>query len=179
MPTTLEELSQEQRALGEALRMFDLDEMDLPRDPSLHAAARSMLSRLEDLGELRSAIGAVYLDATDPRMGEVLDRDSALTEYMRGLYTWCRGVLRAFEELAEGLRMSAPDWSLLRGRLDDARVFYMEDLEGQVQLEVARMRLHFPGMAGARDPLGDLDAHLTELFWSAGHLARGLDNRFG
>ncbi len=175
----VEELATEQQALGEALRAFDLDAMDLPRDPSVHAAAQSMTERLADLGELRSALGAVYLDATDPRMQELVQRDSALSEYLRGLYTWCRGVLRAFVELGQGLRTLHPDWSLLRSRLDDARVFYIEELEGQIQLEVGRMRLHFPTLHAARGPLSELDAHLAELFWAAGHLGRSLEKRFG
>jgi len=179
LPSCLEDLANEQHALADALRSFDLDAMDLPRDPSVHAAAQSMTERLADLGELRSALGAVYLDATDPRMGEILQLDSPLSEYMRGLYTWCRGVLRAFVELGQGLRALDPDWSLLRSRLDDARAFYLEELEGQIQLEVGRLRLHFPTIKAAHDPLAELDAHLAELFWSAAHLGRGLDKRFG
>jgi len=153
--------------------------MDLPRDPSVHAAAQSMTERMADLAELRSALGAVYLDATDPRMHELLAVDSALSEYLRGLYTWCRGTLRAFFELAEGLRTLNPDWACLRSRLDDARAFYLEELEGQIQIEVARMRVHFPTTHSASDPLAELDAHLTELFWAAGHFGRSLEKRFG
>jgi hypothetical protein len=179
LPSCLEDLASEQQALGEALRNFDLDAMDLPRDPSVHAAAQSMTDRLADLGELRSALGAVYLDATDPRMQQILQLDSPLSEYLRGLYTWCRGVLRAFVELGHGLRALDPDWSLLRSRLDDARAFYLEELEGQIQLEVGRLRLHFPTLHAAHDPLAELDAHLAELFWAAAHLGRGLDKRFG
>jgi hypothetical protein len=179
VPSCIEDLASEQHALADALRSFDLDAMDLPRDPSVHAAAQSMTERLADLGELRSALGAVYLDATDPRMHEIVQLDSPLSEYMRGLYTWCRGVLRAFVELGQGLRALHPDWSLLRSRLDDARAFHLEELEGQIQLEIGRLRLHFPTINAAHDPLSELDAHLAELFWAAGHLGRGLDKRFG
>ena len=178
-PSFVEQLADEQRGLGEAIKSFDLDAMDLPRDPSVHAAAQSMTERMADLAELRSALGAVYLDATDPRMHELLAVDSALSEYLRGLYTWCRGTLRAFFELAEGLRTLSPDWACLRSRLDDARAFYLEELEGQIQIEVARMRVHFPTTNVASDPLAELDAHLTELFWAAGHFGRSLEKRFG
>src|SRR5512140_524743 len=134
VPSCIEDIAREHHALAEALRRFDLGAMDLPRDPSVHAAAESMAQRLADLGELRSALGAVYLDATDPRMQEILQSDSPLSEYLRGVYSWCRGVLRAFDELAIGLRTLQPDWALFRSRLDDARAFYLEEIEGQIQL---------------------------------------------
>ncbi len=178
-PSCIEDIAREHHALADALRRFDLDAMDLPRDPSAHAAAQSMTERLADLGELRSTLGSVYLDATDPRMQEILQSDSPLSEYLRGIYSWCGGVLRAFDELARGLRTLHPDWSLLRSRLDDARAFYLEELEGQIPLEIARLRVHFPALSAARDPLSELDGHLEELFWAAGHFARSLEKRFG
>jgi hypothetical protein len=176
----LEELAVEQTALTRSLRGASEIIGTIPRDPSAHAAAQSMRDRLADLGELKAALDAVYLDATDPRMHEMLGRDSALTEYLRGLYTWCKGVLRAFEELASGLRVLTPDWALLRARLDDARAFYLDELEGLLHGELARLRLHSNGPAsGTGDPLSDLDAHLAELFWAAAYLATSLEKRFG
>ena len=175
----LEELGDEQRALSASLTSTDRIVDGVPRDPSAHAAAQSMRERLGDLGELRTALDAVYLDSTDPRMLEILGRDAALSEYMRGLYAWTKAVFRAFEELAAGLRVLHPDWAVLRQRLEDARAFYLDDLEGQIALDVGRLRMRWPSMGHERDPLSDLDAHLAELFWSAAFLARSLEKRFG
>jgi hypothetical protein len=152
---------------------------DVPRDPSAHAAAQSVRERIADMNELRSALGAVTLDACDPRMAPLLAESAPLTDYMRGLFTWAKAALRALEELARGLRVLDPNWATLRARLEDASVFYLADLERPIAEQATRLRLRLPEISDPLDPLVDFEEHLIQLFWAAQNLSKGLEKRFG
>jgi hypothetical protein len=169
----LEELGDEQLTLQVSLlcveHMFDR----VPRDPSARAAAECIQTRIGDMSELRNALNALYLDAADPRLQAILRKDGPLAEYLRGLYAWTRGVLRAFEDIARDLRTLSPDWATLRARIEDARSFYMHDLELAIQREARALHFH------DGEALASFGEHLEDLFWAASYLAKSLENRFG
>jgi len=169
----LEELGDEQLTLQMSLLCVEHVVEGVPRDPSAHAAAHSLRARIDDLADLRNALNAVYLDAADPRMCAMLRHDGPLAEYLRGLYAWSKGVLRALEDVARELRVLSPDWAQLRTRLEDARAFYLDDLESAVRREAGALFVE------EGDPLGELSAHVEDLFWAASYLAQSLEKRFG
>jgi hypothetical protein len=169
----LEELGDEQLTLQMSLMCVEHVVDDVPRDPSAHAAADILCARIADLAEVRNALDAICLDAADRRMQGMLRSDGPLAEYVRGLHAWTKGVLRAFESVARELCVLAPNWAQFRARLEDARAFYLEDLELLVRREAGA--LHAP----EGDSLGELKAHLEDLFWAASYLAKGLEKRFG
>jgi hypothetical protein len=176
--TFLEELGDEQLAFHVGLS--DLREAlaraleALPRDRSTHAAAQAIEARVADLDDLREALNAVYLDAADPRTGSLLRSNGPLADYLRGLYAWNRGVLRALMDLADELRVLSPDWARLRARLEDTHGFYLRDLEPRIRREAKAF-----GVLCTEDPLADFAMHLDELFWAASCLRTNLDKRFG
>jgi hypothetical protein len=175
----LQELSDAQVALTKALIGAQALVAGIPRDPSAHAAAQSIRERIADLNELRTALAAVNLDACDPRTSVLFTENAPLTEYMRGLYVWVQAVLRALDELASGLRVLAPDWSLLRARLEDSTTFYLTNLEKPIARAATQLRLRLPEINDPSDPLSEFDEHLIYLFWASSHLARNLEERFG
>ena len=148
----------------------------LPYDVSVRAAGESLRARLQELTEQRSALDAVYLDASDPRMALLLGADAPLAGYLRGLYAWTAAVTRAIVDLAAGLRALDLDWASTRARIDDARGHHRADLESAIRADLARVALRAPSLG---DPLGVLSEHLAELFWAASYLAKGLDKKFG
>ena len=153
----------------------------LPYDPSTRAAAQTLAERLEDLAELRDAINAVYLDLFDARVALVnlSSANGSLGDYLRGLHAWSKAVVRAFEELSTGLRRQNPDWALLRTRLEDAQIFYLEDLERVISSQVVALYHEASELDDPRDPLHDFGAHVDELFASAAWLRTALEQRFG
>jgi hypothetical protein len=177
--TVLEELGDEQLNLTVNLVCVDHIVDGVPRDPSSLAAAATMRGRLDDLSELRGALNDLYLLATDPRMHEMVGPDAPLTEYLRGVYTWCKALLRALEESAYALRSLSVDWALLRMRIEDAAPFYMPELEGDIVAGAAQLLFLHPETKKAEDPLALLDERLQALFVSAATLSQRLEERFG
>jgi hypothetical protein len=175
----VEELSDEQLTLTMSLLCAQNIVKGLPRDPSAHAAGQSIRERVADLNELRNALAAVNLDACDPRLASLFAEQAPLADYMRGLYTWATAVLRALEDLANGLRVLSPDWATLRARLEDSAAFYLAHLERPIAEAATRLRLRTPELNDPRDPVADFDEHLVALFWAAAHLGRNLEERFG
>jgi hypothetical protein len=175
----LDELSEAQ--LGFTMSLLRAKDMILgiPRDPSAHAAAQSIRDRIADLHEVRSALAAVNLDACDARLAPLFAENGALTDYLRGLYTWTRALVRALEEIADGLRVLDPNWALLRARIEDFASFYLVELEKPIAHAATILRLRHPELDNPNDPLVDFDEHLSQLFWAAAYLAKNLENRFG
>jgi hypothetical protein len=177
--TALHELAEEQLALTMAVLSAGGLVEDVPRDPSAHAAANAMRARLAELAELRNALNAVHLDSADARLAPLFGDGAPLTEYMRGLYAWTRGVLRALDEVGQGLRILSPDWALLRARLEHAAGFYLPEIEPQIGRAATYLKLRSPELDAPCDPVSDFDERLLSLFAAAARLARGLDQRFG
>ncbi len=175
----LEELGDEQLTLTVNLLCLEHVVDGIPYDASARAAGQSLRERIQELSELRNALNIIYLDASDPRMALMITGDAPLGDYLRGVYAWTKGVIRTIEDLASGLRTLTTDWSSARLRLQDAREFFLDDLEFAIHKDLARLRLRAPELNEARDPLAELDEHLEELFWAASYLAKGLEKKFG
>lgn len=175
----LEELVHEQLTMTVNVMCVDHIMDGVPPDLSAQAACAAMRARIDDLGELRVALSGLYLLATDPRMRPLLGRDDVLTEYLRGLYTWAKAVLRAFEDAGFALHSLAVDWSVLRARIEDAAPFYFAELEPEVAAAAERLLLAEQGRLHPADPLSGLAAQLALVFTCASRLSVSLADRFG
>ena len=175
----LEELGDEQLTMTVNVMCVDHIVDGVPHDPSSVAAAASMRERIDDMCELRGALNGLYLLATDPRMRDMLGRDTPLAEYLRGLYAWSKGLLRAFEESGYALRSLSVDWSVLRARIEDAAPFYFRELEPEILDLAAQMRFVRPELDDGSDPLYTLPEQLGLVFECAAQLAESLQERFG
>ena len=58
--------------------------------------------------------------------------DAPLAEYLRGAYAWLFAVVRALEHLALGLCAKEPDWATYRWRIEEAKNFHFDELEGEI-----------------------------------------------
>jgi hypothetical protein len=175
----LDDLAGDQLTLTMGLLCLDGDGDGLPYDPSARAAARTLAERLDDLAILRDSLQSFHLDLFDPRVASVRIDGGPLAEYLRGVYTWTRAVIRAFEDLRAELWALRPDWMKLRARLEDAAAFYLKDLEPLIRAQAARLRHEAPEIADPRDPLYDFRAHLDAVLAAARALDEGLARRFG
>jgi hypothetical protein len=175
--TALDALVEEQLTL--TMGLLCLAAPVAPYDPSARAAAQTMAERIADLARVRDALDDFQLDLFDPRVAPLLRNDGPIVEYLRGIYTWLKGVIRAFEDLGPELWALSPNWLRLRSRLEDADAFYMKNLEPLIRAQAARLRHEAPEIADPRDPLHAFRPHLDALLASTRHLHDGLQRRFG
>jgi hypothetical protein len=166
----LDELGEEQLALGVNLACLEQAVAITPREPARKNALAALDRRLSELGAFRDALASVQLAAIDRRVQRIFVADSALSDYLRGLYAWGHAVVRALDQLAMSLRAHRPDWAMLRYRLEEARNFHFDDLDVAIRSDVASL----PPIAG-RD---DLARAVEELFVTAHALEAGTGERF-
>ncbi len=176
----LDELTDEPLLLTTNILCIEHIVRGMVRDPAARAAAHSVRARLKDLLAMRRALRTIHLDARDRRMAPLLQPDAPLRDYLRGLYAWCEATARALEGIALSLCELDTDWTLARARLDDARTFYLEELEAPIRKQCARLRRSSPQSSrDIHDPLYPIGEHIDELFWAAARLSTSLDKRFG
>jgi hypothetical protein len=145
-------------------------------DRAAHAAADTMRSRLDELREISDALEALHLVAAHPDLVRLFHEDAPLADYLRGLEAFCNGVVRAFEQLAVELRVPAPDWAMLRRRLDESKQFYLPELTHGIRVDIERLRAQGSASTGLVDRLEDA---LNELCATAEWFAMCISRRFG
>ncbi len=145
-------------------------------DASIRAAAASVRSRVAELRAVCEAVSEVQSASESPAAIRLLGQDAPLADYLRGLASWCAGVVRALEQLAVELQRLAPDWGMLRCRLADASEFFVEELARSVRQEVNRLAEEEPS---ARPKLERLADRLEAVFTATKVLADGLSQPFG
>jgi hypothetical protein len=175
----LDDLLGEQLTLTMGLLCLESDGEGFPYDPSTRAAAQTLALRLGDLATVRDCLQTFHLDLYDARVSSLLHVDGPVAEYMRGVYTWAKAVIRAFEDLRGELHDLRPNWAKLRARLEDASTFYLKDLEPLIRAQAALLRHEAPEMTDPHDPLYEFRAHLDALLASTAALHNGLECRFG
>jgi hypothetical protein len=143
-------------------------------DPRAETAMAELRDRIEDVHDLREALAAMYVLATDRELQPVFQPDAPLADYLRGAYAWTHAAVRALTDLAEGLRRGRPDWALVRYRLAEARHFHLEELQEHVRYDIAALRL----IGTDSDKLRELDERTEELFACAMWAEMRLDARF-
>jgi hypothetical protein len=174
----LDELGDEQLNLSMCLVTLETAVELIPYDPSAQAAANTVRSRLDELGELRDALQRVHFACAYPSAASLLHNDAALADYLRGIYAWLRGVVRALEFLAVELRQLGVDWGSFRARLDAARSFFLMDLAESIRLELARAAALAPDADGP-ELVEELAADLEDVFACGEWFATSIRLRFG
>src|SRR6185503_12861491 len=98
-----DELAEAQMNL--AVRLQRLEDVlgEMTSDPWVGPVAQAMLARVIELVYLSDAIEKVCRDAFDCRVASMMQDDAPLAEYVRGALAWAEGVVRAFDDLCEGL----------------------------------------------------------------------------
>jgi hypothetical protein len=184
----LDELCEDQLTLSMNVTCLEQVIEDRPRDASARAALRSLETRLADLAALRDSLATVHVLAADPRFHRLFVADAPLADYMRGLYAWAHAVLRALDQLAQGLRALQPDWATLRWRLEEAKNFHFDELEESIRADITALAIIVERgvLPSARGPLSAPPPPVHALFFAveavflAAHaFEQRLDERFG
>lgn len=166
----LDELGEEQLALGVGLSGLEQSVAFVPRSPAVHAALVALERRIGCIAALHDALAVVHLAAIDRRVQRLFVADSVLADYLRGLYAWGHAAVRALEQVAMSLRARRRlDWALLRFRLDEAKNFHFDDLDVTIRADLASL----PPVAGREE----LACAVEELFVTARTLEARLDER--
>lgn len=159
----LDELCEDQLTLTMKLACLERTTLDLSRGrapagaPShaapAAAALRSLEARVRDLGDVRDALAVLHLAAVSRTVQPAFLPDAPLAEYLRGAYAWLFAVVRALEHLALGLCAKEPDWATYRWRIEEAKNFHFDELEGDIAASL--------GALASRDR--GVDAVVTQL----------------
>ncbi len=138
----LDELCEDQLTLTMKLACLERTTLDLsrgraPAGAASHAAPaaaalRSLEARVRDLGDVRDALAVLHLAAVSRNVQPAFLPDAPLAEYLRGAYAWLFAVVRALEHLALGLCAKEPDWATYRWRIEEAKNFHFDELEGEI-----------------------------------------------
>jgi len=162
----LDELCEEQLALSMNLACL---EKAIEQAPHVQAIA-IVDARYRDVAALRDALAAIHQASVERKVQRLFVTDSALGDYLRGLYAWAHAIVRALEHLAATMRTRQPDWALLRWRIEEAKNFHFDDLHAQIRADVASL---------AATPNAErLDDAVENLFVAAAILETRLDQRF-
>jgi hypothetical protein len=177
----LDELCEDQLTMSMNLACLEESVEQAPRDPSARAALRTLKARVGDLGGLRDALAALHVAIVDPRLQRMVVPDSALADYLRGLYSWAHAVLRALDDLSNGMRTLQPDWALLRWRIEEAKNFHFDELHEPIRADLLAMTIIANGgsFGAERPPIAELQCAVERLFATATALEEHLDERFG
>jgi len=169
----IDQMGDEQLALTTAMICLD-QQLETEVDPRAARAFAELRERAADVHELREALAAMYVLATDRALEPAFAADAPLVDYVRGVYAWAHAAVRALTDLAYGLRQGRPDWALCRYRLAEARHFHLEELQGDVRADVCALRL----VGAGADRASELDERVEELFACAMWAEMRLDARF-
>ena len=169
----LDELCEEQLALSIGLATLDGTLAHIPNDASARSAFATLQGRIHDLVALRDALAQVQISAVDRRFYPLFYPDAPLADYLRGVYAWTNAVTRSLDHLAQSLRQRAPapDWALLRWRIEEASNFHFDELAAPIRRHIQRLA-SVPNAA-------QLAGSLENLFDAACRLEQHLDERFG
>lgn len=176
----LDELCEDQLTLSVNLSCLDELVAAGPPGAAARTALRILAARLADLAALRDALATVQLWTIDPRLQRIAVPDSALADYLRGIYAWAHAVVRALEHLVGSLR-GQPDWALLRWRVEQAKNFHFDELHEAIRNDLMELTVVTNGGAfgTSRPPVADLHYAVERLIATAVALEEHLDERFG
>jgi hypothetical protein len=176
----LDELCEDQLTMSVDLARLEESLATAPEEASSRSALRTLAARLADLGALRDALATVLVATVDPRLQRIVVPDSALGDYLRGIYAWGHAVVRALDDLAGSLR-AQPDWALLRWRIEEAKNFHFDELHEAIRADVLALTIVANGGSfGAERPaIEDLEYAVERLIATAVALEEHLDERFG
>ena len=181
----LDELCEDQLTMSMNLARLEESVAGTPRDASVRGALRTLEARLADLGALRDALARVQRATIDTRLQRLVVPESPLADYLRGIYAWAHAVVRALEHLAESLQrvasLRAPDWALLRWRIEEAKNFHFDELHDPIRSDILAFTIIAQGGSFGADhpPIGDLEYAVERLISTAVALEAHLDERFG
>lgn len=182
----LDELCEDQLTMSMNLARLMESVASAPRDLSMAATLRTLDARLADLGALRDALARVHLATVDTRLQRLVVPESALADYLRGIYAWGHAVVRALEHLAsslqpEGPLRAHPDWALLRWRIEEAKNFHFDELHEPIRADLLAFTIVVQGGSlGADHPrINELEYAIERLISTAVALEEHLDERFG
>jgi hypothetical protein len=168
----LDELCEEQLAYSMNLACLEQAIEQAPREAATRAAIATLEARYRDLVTVRDALARIHHASIERRVQRIFVTDSALTDYLRGLYAWVHAIVRALEHLAGTLRTRQPpvDWALLRWRIEEAKNFHFDELIPQIRADVATLA----AVPGAEF----IDDAVERTFAAAALLETRLDQRF-
>ena len=174
----LEEIGGAQFTL--TMRLNELDRVSEngagARLPSTEAARAVLSARIAELDLLRDALNDLYLEAAAPEVADALAHDGVFTEYLRGVYAWAESILRALEVLNGELATLTPDWFRMRARINDARDFYLANLEDEARgaIEALKRGSHPEATVLIRD----LGTRVDAVIGASRGLLKGVSRRF-
>jgi hypothetical protein len=176
----LDELCEDQLVLTMNLTCLEQLVAAAKPDVASRAALGSLSARIADLDALRDALAIVQLSAIDPRLQRIAVPESALADYLNGLYAWAHAVVRALDELARSLH-THPDWALLRASLEEAKNFHFDELHEAIRADLTTLTVVANGGAFGADhpPVEELAYAVEHLIATAVALEKHLDERFG
>lgn len=177
----LDELSEDQLTMSMNLACLEESLAQARRVLPPSAALRTLHARIADLGALRDVLAAMHSATVDPRLQRLLVPASPLADYMRGLYSWAHAVLRALDQLGNGIRAMQPDWALLRWRIEEAKNFHFDELQEPIRSDLLAMSIVAVGgsFGPTPPPIEELMYAVERLFATANAFEAHLDERFG
>lgn len=162
----LDEMADDELRLATALTGLSHACMLTPPDPSTNAAARIVANHLSDLTTLRDALVQVHALGSEPRLHALFLPDTALSDYLRGVFAWAFAVVSALEELAESVRTRRADLEAFRAHVEDAQNLHFDELVDPIREEL-RAFLSKEEQVARPLPLADLRAAIENAFETA------------
>jgi hypothetical protein len=107
-------------ATGVRLTAIGLAIDEVPREPSLAAAAMTLAERVADVWRVVDAIAALYADTREPGGAWLCPADGHLERYLDGAAAFGQRVAFVLTDVATGLRGLHVDWDDLRSALRSA-----------------------------------------------------------
>ena len=172
----LEEIGGAQFSLTMRLNELDRVASNSAPNEATEVARAALDLRIAELDHLRDALNDLYLEAAAPEVADALAQDGVFTEYLRGVYAWAEALLRALEVLNVELTALKPDWFRMRSRINDARDFYLANLEDDVRgaIEALNRGSH----PEAKTLIRDLGTRVDAVIVTSRTLLGGVSRRF-
>ncbi|MDF2697820.1 MAG: hypothetical protein K0S65_6203, partial [Labilithrix sp.] len=104
------------------------------------SAKLANLAKASPLGKVRDALAILQLAAASRCMQRAFLPDAPLADYLRGVYAWLFAVVRALEQLTTDLAAGQPDWVTFHWRIEEAKNFHFDELEGDVLHDLLALR---------------------------------------
>ena len=179
----LDELCEEHLTLCMNLACLERATLDRARDGAAGVGQQRPVSsamallddRVRDLGAVRDALAVLQQVTVSRSVHRALLPDAPLADYLRGIYAWMFAVVRALDQLVAGLRATRPDWASYRWRIEEAKNFHFDELEGGILEDLASLFTE----AGDERSVMQLTAAFGELLERARGLEVRLDARLG
>jgi hypothetical protein len=140
-------------------------------DRRAQPVARLIRARLREMADLENTFLDVLAACSPTLAAPLLANDAPLSDYLRGIVAWWKGILQAFEVLVAELGSLSPDWATARRRIEDASTFLLPELADAARAYLAVASTTREGIVLAR--------RLDALLATAEKLATALYGFFG